>query len=178
MKRKNRRIYYYLAALALTLVVAALAVAYSHHQPTVTVTPQTSTTPEVSPGQPGNPGDQTKSGYSPTPKPTTAKTASPTPGANTQTITVADFTVAPRAGGQIHVASTVTGTTAGACTLGLTSPQGNVRSVTGAVTNSGTYFNCSFATIDGVTETGTWKASLSVTNGSQTSNVAQTTFQE
>jgi cytoskeletal protein RodZ len=177
MKRKSNRIYYYLGALALVLVLAAVVMAYTNHRQTATVvTPQVSGTAEPSPGQSGNPGDQAKSQTSSTPTPQSSATPVSTPAAST--IAITDFTVAPRSGGQIHVASQISGTTSGTCTLGLTSPTGSARSVSGTVTYSGTYYLCSFDTISGVTETGTWKASLVVKNADKSSNVAQTTFSE
>jgi hypothetical protein len=168
----------------LTLVIAVVVLVaggfwlYTATKPHVDLTEPAinGQTPTPSPGTPGNAGDAAKSdqGKNATPSPTPV----PTTVSGAPTITVSDFNITPRSGGTAVVQNdVVSGVTSGACSLALTSPSDNPQIFTGQVTSAGSYYSCSFGTITGISETGTWKASLSVTSGGSTGKANDTTFE-
>jgi len=169
-KREKRRVW--LAVLAVLLVGGLCVLAYTQFKSQKTAsTAASKPTPAPGPGQPGNPGDEAKSAIS------AQSASSPTPAPNAgAAIAIQLFTPESRSGGDAHVISQLAGATSGSCTLTLTSPSGATSTFDGQIQWDGTYASCSFGTISGVSQSGTWKASLTAASSGKTSGNASTTF--
>jgi hypothetical protein len=128
-------------------------------------------TPTPAPGEPGNPGDVSKEQHGQaTPTPT------PTPKPASGSVTVSDLSITAQDNGSIRVLSQVAGANGGTCSLALTSPSGTPATFTGTVVYSGTYYACNFASTSGVTEAGTWTATLTVNGTDGATGTANINF--
>lgn len=116
-------------------------------------------TPTPAANQPGNPGNSAKSSQVPA-----ATTQTPTRGS----ITISDFNITPQSNGSVRVQNDqISGAASGSCAITLTSPQGDQDQTVsgGQIVFAGSYYSCSFPPISGVTESGNWRATITVTSG-------------
>lgn len=123
------------------------------------------------PGHPGNGGDTAKEQAQHQP----SITPSATPVTNKPVI--ANFSVETFVGGQAHAIDYISGVTAANCSLELLSPDSKQnKDLSGQLVWAGQYYDCGFGAIPGVTENGTWSATLTVTSIAGASSTANTTF--
>ena len=161
----------------LVLIGGVAVLTYRHFNSADTTNPTAQTKPITSPaGQPNNAGDNAKSSVgSPAPAPSTSPVNTPTPAATPLSVTHMTITPQGDSAGTIRVANTVTGTSSATCALTLTSPSAITRSVTGSLLYSGSSYFCSFGSITGINEKGTYTARLTAATTS-TSAYADTSF--
>ena len=164
------------AVIVVVILLVGVAV-YFGTKPKTVSTKVTTQTPTPSPGQAGNPGDTAKEQQS---QNQTQTPIPPTPQSASSSASIVSFSINPpdpSAPGQIHPVSTVYGANNASCTLKLTSPRGDQnQNLTGQAIWAGSYYDCGFGTITGITESGTWHATLTVQPTSGSSTSASTTF--
>jgi hypothetical protein len=165
------------AVVVLVILLVGVAVYFGTKPKTVATKTTATQTPTPSPGQAGNPGDAAKQQQA---QNQTQTPVVPTPQSASSAASIAAFSINPpdpSAPGQIHPVSTVYGANNASCSLKLTSPKGDQnQNLTGQAVWAGSYYDCGFGTITGVTESGTWHATLTVQPTSGASTSASTTF--
>lgn len=149
----------------LTLVTLAVWLSKPAMSPLTNTTipsakPTASPTPEASPGQPGNPGDDAKTSI-PTP---TATPVSPTP-TTVMTVKLSEAGVTYQGSGRVRATARVTGAASGTCQLVLTKDSQKIEA-SAEIVYSGSYYSCSPTVLSGVSGTGsTWNAAITATDG-------------
>jgi hypothetical protein len=168
--RSNKRIIIGVTALIALIAIAIFLFFSSTPAKRTSTTTQQSGPILVPAGKPNNAGDNAKSSVSTTPPApisasggsTQTTTQSSSPAAASSAIAVSDFSITPQgdSSGTIRIADTVSGVTEASCSLVLTSPSGQVRTVNGTLLYSGSAYFCSFGSVAGITEKGTWSGRI------------------